>query len=102
MTVSFGVADARRVRLSSTITSIVVHNRSVRVLFIIGVILLVVGIASLFVPIPVHERHGFKAGPLAVGVETVEHEKVHPAITAVLIAGGVALMIAGARKRAAR
>ena len=73
-----------------------------KALFAIGVILIVLGVASLFVPFPVREKHSMKAGPLAVGVETVEHEKVHPAITAVLIAGGVALMIAGARKRAAR
>ena len=75
------------------------HNRAVRVLLVIGIILLALGVASLFVPVPVHEKHGIKAGPVSVGVETVEHEKVHPAVSAVLIAGGVVLLIAGARKR---
>jgi hypothetical protein len=70
-----------------------------RALLIVGLILLALGIASLFVPIPTKEKHGFKAGPVSVGVETVEHQKVHPAISAVLIAGGVVLMVAGSRKR---
>ena len=94
---SLGAASAGSA--SSNKNSVVRHNRVVRVLLIIGIILLVLGIASLFVPIPMREKHGFKAGPVSVGVETVEHQKVHPAVSAVLIAGGVVLMIAGARKR---
>jgi hypothetical protein len=70
-----------------------------RVLFNVGAILLVLGIASLFVPIPRHERHGISAGDIKIGIETTEREKVHPAISAVLIGGGVVLMIAGARRR---
>jgi hypothetical protein len=71
-----------------------------RALFLIGVILLLLGLASLFVPIPRHERHGINAGPVSVGVETTQNERVSPAISAVLIAGGVALAIVGGRKRA--
>jgi hypothetical protein len=70
-----------------------------RVLLIIGAILLILGVASLFVPIPVHEKHGFKAGPVSVGVETTDHQKVDPVISAVLIAGGVVLLVVGGRKR---
>ena len=70
-----------------------------RSLLIIGVIVLVVGVASLLVPIPVKEKHGIKAGPLSVGVETTDYRKVPPAVSVVLIAGGVVLLIAGARKR---
>ena len=66
-----------------------------RVLFILGVILILLGVASLFVPIPVREKHGFKAGPLSVGVETTEHKKVDPVVTGILIAGGVVLTIVG-------
>jgi len=97
MTVSFCAARRGNAALNRRRRA---HNRAVRVLFIIGLILLALGIASLFVPIPVREKHGFKAGPLSVGVETTEHEKVHPAVSGVLIAGGVVLLIAGARKRA--
>jgi hypothetical protein len=65
----------------------------------IGAILLLAGVVLLFVPIPHRVRHGVKAGPVSFGVETTERERVHPAISAVLIGGGIALMIAGGRKR---
>ena len=70
-----------------------------RALVAIGIILIILGVASLFVPIPRKERHGFTAGPLSVGVETTERERVHPAISGVLIVGGVALLVVGSRKR---
>ncbi|HUP63573.1 MAG TPA: hypothetical protein VNA69_24515 [Thermoanaerobaculia bacterium] len=65
-----------------------------RILLIIGVVLLVAGLLSLFIPIPQRERHGIDAGGLSVGIETTTRQKVHPAVSAVLIGGGVALMIA--------
>lgn len=68
-------------------------------ILIVGAILLILGVASLFVPVPVKERHGFDAGPLSVGFETTKREKVPPAVSAVLIAGGVVLVAIGARKR---
>jgi hypothetical protein len=70
-----------------------------RVLLIIGIILLVIGVTSLFVPVPQRERHGIDAGPISIGVETTTREKVPPAVSAVLIAGGVALLVAGGRKK---
>jgi len=70
-----------------------------RVLLITGALLLVLGVASLFVPIPHRERAGIKAGDISLGVETTTREKVHPAISAVLIAGGVVLLYAGRRRR---
>lgn len=70
-----------------------------RILLIIGVVLLILGIASLFVPIPHRERHGFDAGPLSVGVTTTSHERVPPVVSAALIVGGVVLIAIGARKR---
>ena len=66
-----------------------------RILFGLGVVLLVLGLASLFIPIPRRERHGFDAGGISFGVETTTREKVHPAVSAVLIGGGVLLMVAG-------
>lgn len=70
-----------------------------RALFVIGLVLLILGIASLFVPIPRKERHGFDAGPISVGVTTTEKERVPPLVSGVLIAGGVVLLVVGARKR---
>jgi hypothetical protein len=70
-----------------------------RALFVVGVLLLLLGIASLFVPIPRRERHGIDAGGISLGVETTTREKVHPAVSAVLIGGGVLLMVAGKGRR---
>ena len=64
-----------------------------RILFMIGVILILLGVLSLFVPIPVHERHGITAGPLSMEVKTTDKRKVDPVVTAVLIGGGVLLAI---------
>ena len=60
---------------------------------------LTAGIASLFVAIPRTERQGIKAGDIDIGVQTHHSERVPPVVSAVLIAGGVLLMIAGGRKR---
>jgi hypothetical protein len=65
----------------------------------IGVVLLILGIASLFVPLPHTETQGIKAGDLNIGVQTKHSERVAPAISIVLIAGGIGLMIAGGRSR---
>lgn len=69
-----------------------------RPLMILGVLLLVLGIASLFVPIPHRQKHGIEAGGVSVGFETTTREKVHPAISAVLIGGGVVLLLVGKRR----
>lgn len=66
-----------------------------RVLFVLGLVLVLLGIASLVVPIPRRERHGIEAGGLSVGFETTTREKVHPGVSAVLIGGGIALVLAG-------
>jgi len=66
-----------------------------RGLFWIGVIFVVLGIASLVVPIPHTEHSGVKVGGSSIGIETRHDEKVSPIISAVLIAAGAAMMIAG-------
>ena len=70
-----------------------------RTLLVIGTVLLVLGVASLFVPLKYRERHGVDAGPVSIGVTTTESRRTPPAVSAVLIAGGVALLIAGARSK---
>jgi CheY-like chemotaxis protein len=66
-----------------------------KVSLVAGLLLVVLGI-SLLVPVP-HSMQGIKAGDMNMGVETSHSERVWPIITAVLIAGGIALAIAGAR-----
>jgi len=64
-----------------------------------GLLMIVLGIASLVVPIPRSETQSIKVGGKNIGVQTSHSERVSPIISAVLIAGGIALTIAGARAR---
>ena len=66
----------------------------------IGIILVVLGVVSLFVPIPHQENHGIKAGDVSIGVQTRSEEKVAPGISAALIIAGAVMAIAGARAKA--
>jgi hypothetical protein len=70
-----------------------------KILFLIGLVVLILGLASLFVPIPQTQREGFDAGPLSVDIQTRRDEKVSPIISAVMILAGTGMLIAG-RKRA--
>ena len=70
-----------------------------RVLLVAGFILLVLGVVSLFVPIPHRERHGFDAGPISIGVTTTTRDRVNPGVSAALILGGVILIVAGRSRR---
>ncbi len=62
-----------------------------------GLLLVILGITSLAVPIPHSETQGIKIGDTNIGVKTSHSERVSPIISAVLIAGGIALTVAGAR-----
>jgi CheY-like chemotaxis protein len=65
-------------------------------LLVAGLLLVVLGI-SLVAPIPHSKMQGIKAGGMNIGVETSHSERVWPIMSAVFIAGGIALAIAGAR-----
>jgi hypothetical protein len=69
-----------------------------KMLLYAGLLLIALGIASLVVPIPHSETEGIKVGDAKIGVETSHSERVSPIVSVVLIAGGIALSIAGARK----
>jgi len=69
-----------------------------KALFWIGMVVLILGIASLVVPIPRNERKGFTAGGVSIGVETQSEEKVSPIVSAVMILGGIGTMVAGKMK----
>jgi hypothetical protein len=60
-----------------------------------GVVVLVLGIFSFFIPMPHSEHHGVSVGDAHVGVTTEHDEKVPPALSIVLVVVGGALMIAG-------
>ena len=70
-----------------------------KVLSGVGLLLLILGVVSLFVPIPQRERHGLRVGDVSFGITTQRDEKVSPVVSAVLILGGVGMLIAARVRR---
>jgi len=66
-----------------------------RMVLWIGLGVLILGIVSLFVPIPRTERNGLKAGGMSLGIETQHSEKVPPIASGILIVAGAGMIIAG-------
>jgi hypothetical protein len=66
-----------------------------RALAMAGVVVLILGVISFFVPLPHAEHHGVSIGDAHIGVTTEHDEKVPPALSAVLLIAGVGLIIAG-------
>jgi hypothetical protein len=66
-----------------------------KALMLVGVLLVVLGILSFFVPVPHSEHHGVNLGDAHVGITTHDDEKVAPAVSIVLVVVGAGLMIAG-------
>ena len=69
-----------------------------KVLLWIGLVLLLLGIASLIVPIPHNDKEGISAGDMNLAVNVRHDEKVSPIISAALILGGAGLTIIGTKK----
>jgi hypothetical protein len=68
-----------------------------KMLFWMGVAVLVLGIASVLIPVPHTESSGIKAGDINVGIQTRHDERVPYWISAVVIVGGISMMLAGNR-----
>jgi hypothetical protein len=64
----------------------------------IGLVVLILGIISFFVPVPHTEDHGVKVGDAHIGVQTQSSQHISPAISATLAVIGAGLLIAGSRK----
>jgi hypothetical protein len=69
-----------------------------KVLFIVGLVVLILGVASLVVAIPRNEREGISAGGVSLSVAVQRRERVHPGLSALMILGGLGAMIAGRGK----
>ena len=68
-----------------------------KALFGVGLVVLILGILSFFVPIPQQENHGIKVGDAKIGVQTQHSEHLSPIVGAVVVIVGAGLMIAGKR-----
>ena len=66
-----------------------------KILFAIGLIVLVLGILSFFIPVPHTEHHGLDAGDIHVGVDTKRSDLLPPAASIALVVVGAGLMISG-------
>jgi hypothetical protein len=64
----------------------------------IGAVLLILGIASLFIPIPRRERHGVQVGDVSLSVVTQNDQKLPVPVSTVMILSGVGVMIVGVRR----
>jgi hypothetical protein len=67
-------------------------------MFGIGLVVLVLGILSFFVPLPHSDHHGVSAGDLHVGVTTEHSDRVPYALSIVVLVVGAGMMIAGRTK----
>jgi hypothetical protein len=68
-----------------------------KLLLAVGLVVLVLGIASFFIPIPRTEREGLKAGNVDIGLDVQHNEHVSPIVSTVLVVVGAGMMIAGSR-----
>jgi hypothetical protein len=66
-----------------------------KALGVVGIVVLVLGVLSFFVPFPHSEHHGIKLGDAHVGVTTQHDEKLPPAVSVLFIVVGAGLLIAG-------
>ncbi len=71
-----------------------------KVLFWVGLVIFVLGIVSLFVPLPHKEEKGFRAGDYSIRIQTRDEQKVSPVISGIVIAGGILMMLGGGWSRA--
>jgi hypothetical protein len=64
---------------------------------LVGIVVLVLGVLSFFVPFPHSEHHGVSIGDAHVGVTTHDDQRVPPVMSIVLVVVGAGLMIAGGK-----
>jgi hypothetical protein len=71
-----------------------------KALFVVGLIILILGILSFFVPVSHTEHHGLDAGDIHVGVNTHHSDLLPPYVGVILIVVGGGLMVVGGKSKA--
>lgn len=64
----------------------------------LGFVLVLLGLLSFVIPIPRRENHGVKVGDAKIGIQTESSEKLPPVVGVTLLAGGILVLVLGARK----
>jgi hypothetical protein len=67
-------------------------------LFGIGLVVLILGILSFFVPVPHSEHHGVSAGDVHLGVTTEHSDRVPSALSIIVVVVGAGMMVAARTK----
>ena len=70
-----------------------------RGLLVFGVLLILLGIASLFISIPHRQTSGLRIGDAQIGVQTQTSERFPLPASIAIIVGGVVLAAVGGRSR---
>lgn len=70
-----------------------------KALVVVGLIIVVLGILSFFVPVSHTEHHGMDAGDIHVGVNMHRSELLPPYVGVILIVVGGGLMVVGGTGR---
>ena len=70
-----------------------------KALFVVGLVVLVLGILSFFVPVPHTEHHGVDVGSAHIGVDTQSSNLLPPAASIALVVVGAGLMVVGGRAK---
>jgi len=65
-----------------------------KTLFWTGMAVLILGIGSIFVPVPRGHREGFNAEGVSAAIETSREQVMSPFLSAVMILGGLGTMVA--------
>jgi hypothetical protein len=65
-----------------------------KALFWIGIVIVVLGLASFVVPLPHQETSGFSAGGMSVGIQTQHSETVKPIVSCILVLVGAGILVA--------
>ena len=68
-----------------------------RGLLVVGIILIILGIVSLFVGLPHQHSSGLQIGDAKIGVQTQTSERIPLPASIAIIAGGVVLAAIGGR-----
>ena len=66
-----------------------------KIVFAVGLIVLILGILSFFIPVPHTERHGIDAGDVHIGVNTQHSDLLPVGASIALVVVGAGLMVAG-------